>query len=306
MSELDPRAIFGGDEGGGGDPETAPAVVLPAPLEATVSYGGGTAQGPAALLRASGELEFVEEETGTPYWSRGEVATLPALSLTPGGDDAARRAAIERIEAAARPPIERGAFLLTLGGEHAISTAPFRAAAARHPGLGIVGVDAHLDLRDRYEGSPWSHACVLRRIVEEFGPPVLWVGARSLAAEERDFLTDHPEIDVRWAHALDGLDGDAWMIEAIERLPETIYLTIDVDGLDPAVMPGTGTPEPGGLAYRTVLRVVRELAARRRIVAADIVELAPLPGQQVSEFTAAKLAAKLISAVLARRDRGAP
>lgn len=288
---------FGGDEAGIGDPALARAVVLPAPLEATVSYGGGTARGPAAILRASGELEFVDEESGRPYWALGEVATLPRLHFPVPGS-----AAVDRLAAAAAPTIERGAFLLTLGGEHTVTAGPFRAAAARHPGLGIVGIDAHLDLRDRYGGSPWSHACVLRRIVEEHGPAVLWAGVRSVSAEEWSFLADQPpgrRADIRWAHALDR-EG-SWIEEAIERLPPEVYLTIDVDGLDPSVIPGTGTPEPGGLDYRTVLRFVRTLAARRRIVAADFVELAPLPAQQGSEFTTAKLAAKLLGAVLSKR-----
>ena len=300
MHPTDPTTLFGGDEAGHGDPLSARAVVLPAPLEATVSYGGGTGKGPAAILRASGELEFVDEESGAPYWSEGDVATLPALDLPVGESDVRREGAIGQITEAAASVLERGAFLLTLGGEHALTTGPFRAAAKKYPGLAIVGIDAHLDLRDEYGGSPWSHACVLRRIVDEFSPPVLWVGARSLAAEERDFLADHPEIDVRWAHALADEPNHDWMVAAIEKLPETVYLTIDVDGMDPAVIPGTGTPEPGGLAYRTVLRFVRELIARRRVVAADIVELAPIEGQQGSEFTTAKLAAKLVAGVLGR------
>ena len=288
---------FGGEEAGQGDPATARAVVLPAPLEATVSYGGGTKHGPRTLLRASGELEFIEEETGEPYWRTGEVATLPALELAAGDG----RRAVETIAAAARPVLARDAFLLTLGGEHTISTGPFRAAAERHPGLGIVGIDAHLDLRDSYGGSKWSHACVLRRIVEEFDPQVLWVGARSLAAEERDLLATRPKIDVAWAHAIAEERDDSWIERVIAPLPEKVYLTIDVDGLDPSVMPGTGTPEPGGLDYRTVLRFGRTLAEKRTIVAADVVELAPIEGQQVSEFTSAKLAAKLVAAVLGKK-----
>ncbi len=282
---------FGGEEAGLGDPTRARAVVLPAPFEATVSYGSGTAAGPAAILRASAELEFTEEETGAPSWAPGDVATLPAPDLR-GRDGAA---AVDILAAAAAPPIERGAFLLTLGGEHTVTAGPFRAAAAFHPGVGIVGIDAHLDLRDRFSGTSWSHACVLRRIVEAHDPAVLWIGARSVSAEEWRFLDERP-CDVRWAHQLDR-EG-VWIDDAIAPLPEAVYLTIDVDGLDPSVIPGTGTPEPGGLDYRTVVRFIRTLASRRRIVAADVVELAPISGQQVSEFTAAKLAAKLITAVL--------
>ena len=292
---------FGGEEAGQGDPATASVVVLPVPLEATVSYGGGTAAGPGALLRASGELEFIEEETGEPYWGAGEVATLPPLPCPETQGDTARAALIESITDAARPVLARDAFLLTLGGEHALTTGPYRAAAEVHDDLAIVGIDAHLDLRDTYEGTPWSHACVLRRIVDEFSPRVLWVGARSLAAEERDFLKTEPAIDVRWAHAIAEEPDRSWIDRAIAPLPEKVYLTIDVDGLDPSIIPGTGTPEPGGLDYRTVLAFVRALAAQRTIVAADVVELAPIEGQQGSEFTSAKLAAKLVAAVLAAR-----
>lgn len=230
-----------------------------------------------------------------PYWRQGEVATAPPIVFPPEGGEAA----VDLLAAAAGRVLERGAFPLTLGGEHTISAGPFRAAAERHPGLGLVGIDAHLDLRDLYEGNPWSHACVLRRIVEAHSPPTLWVGVRSMAAEELEFLQSlEPRslIDVRPAHTLDR-DG-AWIKRAIAPLPERVYLSIDVDGLDPSVMPGTGTPEPGGLDYRTVLRFIDALARQRQIVGADLVELAPIPGQQVSEFTAAKLAAKLIGAVL--------
>lgn len=294
---------FGGAEAGNGDPATAPVVVLPAPLESTVSYGSGTGRGPAALLRASGELEFTDEETGRPLWVDGAVGTLPAPWLP--SDPAA---AVDALADAARDVLARDAFLLTIGGEHTVTAGPFRAVTERHPGVGIVGIDAHLDLRTEYDGTPWSHACVLRRIVEAHDPAVLWVGARSVCAEEWAFLTERRAagrpIDVRWAHELAEETTNDWIDRAVDALPETVYLTIDVDGLDPAVIPGTGTPEPGGLDYRTALRFVRTLAARRRIVGADVVELAPIEGQQVSEFTAAKLAARLVAAVLGSRSVG--
>ena len=176
----------------------------------------------------------------------------------------------------------------------------FRAVAARHPGVGLLVFDAHLDLRDQYEDSPWSHACVVRRILEEHGTPTQWCGTRSACQEEFDFLAEH-DLKPFFAHHLD--PQRHWIETLVERLPERVYLSIDVDGLDPSVMPGTGTPEPGGPGYRDLLALIRELFARRRVVAADIVELAPIPGQHVSEFTAAKIATKVLgSAWRARND----
>ena len=296
---------FGGEEAGQGDPDTARAVVIPVPYEATVSYGEGARRGPSAILRASSELEFVNEETGTDLWQPGELATIAALEFPTDPNATSAESQVEAIAAASRSVLSRKQFLLTLGGEHTITAGSFRAAAEAHPGLGLVGIDAHLDLRQEYGGSPWSHACVLRRILDEHNPITTWVGARSVCREEWDYLAaNHPErapLEVYWAHQIVEDLSDQWIDAVIETLPPQIYLSIDADGLDPSVIPGTGTPEPGGLSYRTVLKLIHRIATCRQIVAADFVELAPIKGEQVSEFTAAKLCSRLIAEVLDNR-----
>ncbi len=280
---------FGGEEAGQGELESARLVVLPAPMEASVSYGRGTSAGPAAILRASRELELFDEETRRPYWRPGELHTLAPLALPETPEEA-----VAAITDAARPVVQRGKFLFTLGGEHTVTAGALRAVAERHPRLGVLVIDAHLDLRDHYQGERWSHACVCRRLLEEHDVTLVWCGTRSFSLEEAR-LVEERGLPVFAAHERDA--RGSWIAAAIAKLPEQVYLSIDIDGLDPAAVPGTGTPEPGGLTYREVVSLIRELARQRRIVAADLTEVAPIPGQQVSEFTAARLAAKLLGAI---------
>lgn len=280
---------FGGDEAGLGSFDQAQYIVVPAPYEHTVSYGGGTGDGPAAILRASCELEFFNEETQRPYWSENSVHTVSTLVLR---EDP--RAAIDQIRDQVGVIVDAGKFPLTLGGEHTISSGPVEALAARRPDFGVLFIDAHLDLRAEYGGTPWSHACVARRIHEGLGLPMAWVGIRSVAAEEHRYLEAHSELVISYAHEEDR-SGEGFD-RVLAALPERVYLSLDVDGLDPSVIPGTGTPEPGGLAYREVLRLIRRLSQEKTLVGADVVELAPIPHQQVSEFATAKLMAKIIAA----------
>lgn len=284
--------IFGGDEAGHASFESASVVVIPAPYEHTVSYGGGTGQGPEALLRASWELEFFDEELARPYWDAGAVHTLPPLELPTDP-----RAAIDTIRDAVARVAAAGKFPLAIGGEHSITSGPVEALreASSEP-FGVLWVDAHLDLRSEFTGTPWSHASVARRLHESGGHPMAWAGIRSVSKEEYDYLGANRDLVVAYAHEIDA--GEAWIDRVLESLPERVYFSFDVDGLDPSLLPGTGTPEPGGLLYRQVLRLIRRLAAEKTIIGADVVELAPIPHQQVSEFTAAKLTAKLIGSVL--------
>ncbi len=263
---------------------TSRVAVLPVPFERTVSYGKGTAAGPRAIIKASQYVETYDEELDAEPCLQG-IATL--ASCDPQGDLAA---SLDAIEAEARRHLEAGKFLVVLGGEHSLTTAPVRAAQSVHGLVGVVQFDAHSDLRDEYEGSPWSHACVMRRVFE-LGVPSLAVGIRALSTPEARLIQEH-RLPVIWGHQLERaaeLYGPL-----LDTLPERIYLTFDIDFFDPSLVPATGTPEPGGGAWYPTLALLRELFRRKTVVAMDVVELAPVAGQPASDFVAAKLIYKCL------------
>lgn len=267
-----------------GDVETARAVILPAGYEATTSYGAGTREGPEAILRASRQLELYDDELDWEPCEAG-IATLPAWEF----DRSAPERPIAQVEALVAAALEGGKFPVLLGGEHAITLGGVRAALGRTPGLGVLQLDAHADLRDVYEGTPYSHACVMRRVSEQ--APVVAGGIRSLSAEEARFRPAHPYLRFP-AEALVTHPG---LTEAIvAALPPRVYVTVDLDVLDPAAMPAVGTPEPGGLGWWDLIRLLRAVFRQREVVAADVVELAPIPGLIAPDFLAAKLVYKLI------------
>jgi len=277
---------FGGPDVRPESLDRSKVVVLPVYYEVAPSYGAGSGEGAYHMLRASEELECMDEETFV-NWGEAGIHTLPAL--IPAADP---EGGIIEIRRAASRYMEPGRFLLTLGGDHAVSIGLIGAAAHTYHGVGVLQIDAHLDLRDHYNGHRNNHACVMRRVADDIKAPFVQVGIRSVSPEEAQYVREKG-LRPFFAHDIDPAD-DAWMDEVIERLPENVYLTLDLDGLDPSVVPGTGTPEPGGLSYRQVVRLIRKLGARRRVIAADINELAKIEGAQVSEFTAARLAAKII------------
>lgn len=266
--------------------ESSRAALLPLPFERTTSYGEGTARGPSALLQASQYLEVYDEELDSEPCRLG-IATLPAFE--PRSADL--ETALGEIEAEAARHLEAGKFLVSVGGEHSLSTPLVRAAASVHGEIGVVQFDAHADLREEYEGTPWSHACVMRRIVEA-GFPTLAVGLRSLSPPEARFLHQR-RLPVVWGHQLDG--AGKRFARLLADLPEKVYLTFDIDYFDPSLVPATGTPEPGGGAWYPTLALLRELFRRRTVVAMDLVELAPVPGQPASDFLAAKLVYKCLA-----------
>ena len=267
------------------DPAAARYLVLPVPYEGTVTYARGTAAGPAAIIRASAQVEWFDEELLGEFVQAG-VATLEAVS--PGESPEATLAAVR---AAAEAAIKTGKFLLTLGGEHSI-TAPLVAAAAdEYPGLSVLQIDAHADLRDSYGGSRGSHAAVMRRVLETTDR-IAQVGIRSFSAEE---VQQCPDQAANFITPRMVADDPQWIDKAIGLLGETVYVTVDMDGFDPAEAPGVGTPEPGGLSWRQVTALLRRLCEARRVVAADVVETRPLPPSNITEFLAARLACKVIA-----------
>ena len=266
--------------------EKASVVILPVPFERTTSYGQGTAEGPAALLRASWHVETYDQELDMDPSEQG-IATLPLFQ--PTADDLGT--ALEQLTEAAEPHLRMGKFLVTLGGEHSLSTATIRAASRSHPDLGVVQFDAHADLRDSYEGTPHSHACIMRRVVDDLGLQTLAVGIRSLSTPEARWIAER-DLPVIWGRQLD--EADARFERLLEALPETIYLTFDIDYFDPSLVPCTGTPEPGGGFWTPTLRLLRHLFEHKRVVAMDVVELSPRAEQPASDFVAAKLVYKCL------------
>jgi agmatinase len=269
--------------------DTARAVILPVPYEATTSYGGGTGAGPSAILEASRYIELYDQELdGDPY--EVGIATLPALHLSTAGP----AEALEELRASYDRLLDEDPtkFVILLGGEHSLSSAPILAWADRlgDRRLGVLQIDAHTDLRPEYEGSPWSHASVMARVHERV--TLVAAGIRALTREERELVRTAAHIHVFFAD--DMHDDDAWIDDVIARLPPDVYLSFDVDGFDPALVPSTGTPEPGGLGWYPVLKLLRRLFRERNVVAADVVELAPIPGLAAPDFLVAKLVYKMI------------
>ena len=278
----------------------AQVLVLPIPFEATVSYGGGTAAGPVAIINASQQVELYDREfDDEPALTYG-VHTLPPVTLP---TDAAQ--AVIAIATATAAAARSGKLVVGLGGEHTVSVGFGRGLLATLGGpITVVQLDAHSDLRDEYEGSPYSHACIARRLLDDPAvEQVLQLGIRSVCPEEVDFTRSNPE-RVRVWYAEQVHEGD-WRSEFIHRVQgRRIYLTIDVDGLDPSLVPATGTPEPDGLTWRETLDILKTLTAHADVVGLDCVELAPVDGLHMADFAVAKLVYKTISYVMASRAQG--
>ncbi len=274
-----------------GGVEAARAVVVPFGLEATVSYGSGTALGPEAIIKASPQLEFFDERLWDEPFRRFGISTLTPLKAQPPIADA-----LQELEETVGAVLDAGKFALTLGGEHALTPGAVRAAAARHPGLTVLQFDAHADLRDGYLGERWSHAAAMRRVLDDEQTGLVQVGIRAISAEEIPFMeANRGRIRTFWAK-----DKANWTPDEIAAAVagKPLYLTFDVDAFDASLMPATGTPEPGGLFFDEVRAILDAVANRTRIVAADVVELAPIPGFHACDFTAAKLAYAILTAAL--------
>ncbi len=266
--------------------------VLPIPYDATVSFQTGTRRGPRAIITSSQQVELFDEEYGREFVACG-IATLDSLAADVAGPEAMHKT----IHSAARKVVRDGKFLIALGGEHSITSGLVRAVRERHKRLSVLQIDAHADLRNSYEGSRYSHACVMRRVVD-LDIPVRAVGIRNYSLEEHRFMRKRRLAPVSAREVRVNAD---WIEQVVESLTDQVYVTIDIDGFDPAYAPGTGTPEPGGLDWHQVTDLLKAAAMHRRIVAADVVEVLPLPGSAQTEFLAAKLIYKLIAHIEANR-----
>ncbi len=291
--------------------EHARAVILPVPYESTTSYGGGTAAGPGAILEASRYIELYDQELRSEPYEMG-IATLPQLQLTGAGAEAA----IAELRQAYDRLLDTGEdrFIVLLGGEHSVSSAPISAwadrLAARGRRLSVLQLDAHTDLRPEYEGTAYSHASVMHRVHENVD--LVAVGIRALTADEAELVEARENLHVFYADDIHG--SESWMDRVVERLGPDVYISFDVDAFDPSLVPSTGTPEPGGLTWYPVLKLLRRVFEATTVVAADVVELAPIPGLHAPDFLVAKLVYKNdrvpglapLSAAVPRRGASSP
>ncbi|MFN8500922.1 agmatinase [Kouleothrix sp.] len=275
--------------------DTSAALVLPIPYEGTVSYGQGTREGPRAILEASRQVELYDRELDDEVALSYGIHTLPAIAPVVSGP----AAMVDAIAAYAEEQLRSGKLLVGLGGEHTVSAGMARAVRAVHGEFVMVQIDAHSDLRDEYEGSPYSHASIARRVFD-MGATIVQFGIRSVCREEIDLIRAEPERLRVWfaedVHAGGHLAPLADLVRG-----KKVFLTIDLDGFDPALVAATGTPEPNGLSWSEGLDIIRTVAREANVVALDCVELAPLPGQHASDFLAAKLVYKAIGLALANR-----
>ncbi len=270
-----------------GPPEHAGALIIPFGMEKAVSFGGGTARGPEAIIAASPQLEFFDDELWCEPYRQFGIATLNAPDIAKTAAEA-----LDQIAGLSAAALEAGHLPLVLGGEHTLSAGAIRPLAARYPDLAVLHFDAHTDLRDSYQNNPLSHACAMRRVLEQ-GVDITSVGIRAISVEEVPVLNAHTDrVQVWWAR-----ERARWSVKEIiaPLRGRPIYVSLDIDVLDAGVMPATGTPEPGGLSFDEVCTVLRAASGAGRIVGADLVEFAPIPGFHAYDFTAAKLAYKVLA-----------
>lgn len=259
--------------------ETSRFVVVPVPYDLTSTYQTGARHGPSAILDASANMELYDEELQKETYRSG-IYTMEALTIDARGPQHMIRA-VDRVT---KKILDAGRISILLGGEHSISFGAVQAAKKKYPDLSVIQFDAHADLRDEYQGSPFSHASVARRIVEIC--PLVQVGIRSMSAEEAAF---YRKSNI-WSYSAEDVHGYKNIDKEICRhLKGDIYVTVDLDVLDPSIMPSTGTPEPDGLTWRQLLCILKAVSRKCTVRGVDVVELAPIPGMVAPDFLAAKL-----------------
>ncbi len=270
----------------------AKVVILPIPYEATTTYRKGCEHGPNAILEASDQLEAYDNELQQETCFRTRIYTYNSIADTIKNPNLTAEEMLEVTTKTISDLVRDGKFVIALGGEHAITEGVVK---AYHQILSepftVVQIDAHGDMRHSFEGSIYNHACVMRRVLD-MGLPTLPVGIRSICKEEADLIKAQ-QISVIWARDI-YYDAD-WINKAINKITtEKVFITIDLDGLDPSLLPGVGTPEPGGLNWYELTRFLKEVFMNHQVIGCDVMELAPTSDSVVSEFTAAKLVYKLI------------
>lgn len=276
------------------DPASAKAVVIPFGLEASVSYGGGTKAGPAAIMAASQQLELYDPEFGREVYADYGIAALKEPTIAKP-----IKKALAQLEALTGAVLDLGKFPFVLGGEHSLTAGAIRPFAQRFKDLVVLQFDAHADLRDGYQGEHFSHASAMRRVLDNPGVSLVSVGIRALSEPEVDFYqANRDRIRIFWGH-----EQARWNVEEIVAplRGRPVYVTFDIDALDASVMPATGTPTPEGLSFPFALEILRRAcSAAGSVVGADLVEFAPIPHFHAYDFTAALLAYKMLSYALSK------
>jgi len=266
------------------DFERSRVVIFPVPYESTTSYQAGTRDAPHEIIWASRNVELYDEELEKETYRIG-IHTLDEMVPLLGNADAM----MEELYQVSRQIVQADKFQVTLGGEHAITSPLVRAHLEKYPDLAVLQIDAHADLRDSYEGCKHSHASAMRRVVEMC--PVVHVGIRNISLEEVEAL---PTLKSTILYMKDIENDPSWFVKAVDALPEHVYYTIDIDGMDSSLMPSTGTPEPGGLTWKNLMDLTREVTSRRKVVGLDVVELCPQNGIKAPNFLCAKLIYKIL------------
>ena len=267
--------------------DSARVLVLPVSYEGTVSYGIGTGAGAMAIVDASRNMELYEEETDSEVYKIG-IHTLKEFlpRSTP-------EAMMQSLYDYSKDLVKTCKFVCMLGGEHSVSAPIIKAHAEQYHDMSVLQIDAHADLRDTYDGTPHSHASIMARVVKDLRIPSVQVGIRSISADEVRLIETGLPTKIFWARDIAGRTD--WIDDAINSLTENVYLTIDIDGLDPSIVPTTGTPEPGGLGWYETLTLIRKLAEKKRIVGMDLVEYSYFENYDSPAFLCAKLVYKSLA-----------
>jgi len=287
QSEQLPMNFGGIDEEQYSSLDSARVLILPVSYEGTVSYGTGTGAGAMAIVDASRNMELYEEETDSEVYKLG-IHTLPEFTAreTP-------EAMMADLYSYSTALLGLDKFICMLGGEHSVSAPIIKAHSEKYNNLSVLQIDAHADLRDTYDGTPHSHASIMARVVKDLRIPSVQVGIRSISGDEARSLKNGLPTKIFWARDIVGKTD--WIDEAVDSLTENVYLTIDIDGLDPSIVPTTGTPEPGGLGWYETLTLIRKLAEKKRVVGMDLVEYSYFENYDSPAFLCSKLVYKSLA-----------
>ena len=262
--------------------DKARVVILPVPYDGTSTWIKGADKGPEALLEASANMELYDIETDSEVYQQGIYTADPVTEAS------SPEKVYEATLQTTRKYLDMDKFVVVIGGEHSVTAGPVKAHAEKYPGMSVLQLDAHTDLRPEYEGSKYNHACVMSRVSEIC--PIVQVGIRSMDVEEKQYVE---EDRIFYAEDMAGLTS--WIDKVVEKLSDDVYITVDLDVFDPSIMPSTGTPEPGGMLWYETLQLLKRVIREKNVVGFDIVELCPDEHNKASDFLASKLLYKMLS-----------